>query len=233
MSAPRLALLAAGWLGLQAAALAGGSVFESRPVGPFTRIEHGGPADLVFTHGAHHAVVIEAEPALQSRIQVVVRDGVLAFDYGREPLETHAPLRFHVSAPTLDALSIAGSGDAALTRIQGPAFVLDARGSGNVRLEAIEADRLSIDHAGAGDVVAEGRCQDLEVSTTTSGDLDLNHLSCQHGRIRLAGSGDVGARISTRLEVDLSGSGDLTVIGHPSVSEHHDGVGELRLMADH
>ncbi|MCB1889704.1 MAG: DUF2807 domain-containing protein [Rhodocyclaceae bacterium] len=234
MPLPRalVALATAAWLvAVTPATAGGGAVFESRAVGAFDRIDLDGPADLVFTSGDRHAVVVEAEPALQARIRVRTAGGRLHFDYGAAPLQTRHALRFHVSAPRLDALSTRGSGDAHLGPMAPPAFTLAAEGSGDVHLEAIDTARLSIAHQGAGDLRVTGRCGRLAVAADESGELDLARLACDEASIHLDGSGDARAQVRERLDATLSGSGDLIVIGRPQVAARTLGVGELRFEA--
>lgn len=223
--------IAAGATVVPGATAAAGAVLESRPVGSFDRIRLEGPADLEFTPGDRHAVVIEAEPRIQTRISLRIEQGELRFDLGEGPLQTRSRLRFHVSAPRLDGLTTAGSGDALLHGTQGRHFTLAAGGSGDVVIEHLDARQLEIVHTGAGDVRMSGRCHTLAARSADSGNLALEALDCIQGRIRLQGSGDATAHVSRLLEAELAGSGDLTVIGRPTIRDRRTGVGELRLVS--
>ncbi len=227
------ALATAAWLGLAGPTGAGGgAVLESRATAAFDRIHLAGPADLVFTVGERHAVVVEAEPALQARIRIRTSGGELHFDYGPGRLQTRHPLRFHVSAPHLAGLTLDGNGDTRVGPLTAHAFSIAARGSGDVTLDAIDTRQLTIDHEGAGDLRVVGHCQRLTLAAADAGELDLSRLSCDQARLRLAGTGDVRTRVRDRLDATLTGSGDLIVIGRPSVTAQSLGIGELRLLSD-
>lgn len=219
-------------LGASAPILAADTVLEARRVAPFERIALDGPADLIFTQAARPALVIEAEPKLVGRIVATVINGELHFDYGPAPFVTRAPVRFHVSAPTLRALRARGSGDFHAGALRVDRLTVDAAGSGNVTIDTLDVRQLEVRQNGAGDIRAAGRADEIDLDSAQAGDVSLAGVRSRRATVHQSGSGDVALQVSGRLRVSLDGAGDVYVDGSPQVERHGGGSGELIVSED-
>lgn len=139
----------------------------------------------------------------------------------------------YVSAPSLTALSTAGSGDFyAETDLTGQSFVMQTAGSstsmlkrvvmtddfayklagsGEINADTIQAKTASFRIAGSGDVrVKLVNVDDTKLAIAGSGSGTLNFDQCGHAKVAISGSGDITlAGTLHSLDKDIAGSGDI------------------------
>jgi hypothetical protein len=178
-------------------------VVETRAVAPFDRIELQGGSDLHVQVNAPLGLSVRAPSAWARALVTEVRDGTL-YIYraeGAEPAQRSA---------------WGGSGNVEVTV---PALVeLHSSGSAEARLEGFTGGDLRIELSGSGDVRARGRVERLEASLSGSGDLQLADLTAREAFVRIPGSGEAVLRAEELAEVEITGSGDVSLRGRPAVS---------------
>jgi hypothetical protein len=106
-------------------------------------------------------------------------------------------------------------------------FTLESRG--DLEIAAYHQDHLTLRVEGQGDVKASGEAQDADLVVEGSGDADLGALKLQSVRVQIQGSGDARIAPAKAAAVDISGSGDVTLLSDPPKLETHvSGSGEVR-----
>ena len=180
---------------------------EHRSVAEFTRVQIDGSTDLVARAGAQPSLSLRGDDNLLQFVTTEVRDGVLYIGMQSGSYSFYRDLVVELSTPSLEALEIHGSADAELTGLSGPAFAVWVQGSGDVRA--------------AGDV------EQLRVSVSGSGDLDLGGLRSRQAQVEISGSGDVTVDVAEALSVDITGSGDVRYRGSPSTQARISGSGTV------
>lgn len=111
---------------------------------------------------------------------------------------------------------INGSGDIELSGVSGD-FSLKVNGSGTFEGENMRLNYCKISVMGSGDVELSGSANAVEITQSASGDVNLYNLRSQDVTARGSGSGDMVVMVSGNLKVKLSGSGDLTYKGEPTM----------------
>jgi hypothetical protein len=109
------------------------------------------------------------------------------------------------------ALSIAGSSDAKIAQLSGPADISIA-GSGNVKIANAAVPSMKIDVRGSGDVsVDQGQIGSLSASVAGSGDLRIK-ANVQDAALSTVGSGDIDvAKVAGSLSSSKTGSGSIRI----------------------
>ncbi|MEL7045138.1 MAG: DUF2807 domain-containing protein, partial [Pseudomonadota bacterium] len=126
-------------------------------------------------------------------------------------------VRFRVSMPSLERVTVRGSGSAYVKPFSLPdsstgtaEFILD--GSGDLRLYGFEGPEVELSVKGAGDLKAVNvEAGDIIAVVSGSGELYLREVKADRGMFTVTGSGDleVTERGYVReIEVDVVGSGD-------------------------
>ena len=129
--------------------------------------------------------------------------------------------------PGLRTLSLAGSGDIQVDRLEGEGDI-NIAGSGTTRITEIATDTLDISIAGSGDVEGRGTSRALDVSIAGSGSGKLQGLQVETADISIAGSGDLEFSSDGTVEASIVGSGDVTVTGSAKCDGRRMGSGKLR-----
>lgn len=199
---------------------AGPQTSRSFPVGNFAKLEVAGSYDVRVRTGGKPGVSVTGPANVIDQMVVEVkgdelkihpkRDGAFSrgIRFGR-----HAPVTVEVSAPSLSAATIAGSGDISIDRVTGAVFDGAIAGSGSLALSAIEVETLKLSIAGSGGVSGTGKAVTGDYSIAGSGDLDVSKVAHRDLDVSIAGSGDVRAQASGNADISIMGSGNVTVTG--------------------
>jgi Putative auto-transporter adhesin, head GIN domain len=95
----------------------------------------------------------------------------------------------------------------------------DLRGSSRLEIQGYKQDKLSLDLSGNGQVTAKGETKGLQLSMTGSGETDLSELKVGDADVNVDGSGAATLAPTGAAIVDISGSGDVTLLTRPSKLE--------------
>lgn len=130
----------------------------------------------------------------------------------------------------LGALRVAGSGG---LHLRGAALAdelaLSIAGSGDLVVDRVEARHVTATLGGSGSmVVSDGQSETVDVSIEGSGDVDLASMSALEVDAGVFGSGSAHVRCTDRIAARVDGSGDVVIYGDPlSRDERRDGSGSI------
>jgi putative autotransporter adhesin-like protein len=100
-----------------------------------------------------------------------------------------------VRVPTLDALTLSGSG--------------------NVVVSGIDAERLTVSLPGSGTLTGSGTARGLDVTVSGSGTVQFARLVANDARALVSGSGSIFVTATQTLDASVTGSGAIVYAGHP------------------
>ena len=168
---------------------------ETRAVPPFGSVELAGSNVVVVRVGSTRSVVVRGDDNLLRRVTTRVLAGRLVIGNVPGSFTTSSPMSVEVGVPSLDALSLSGSG------------VIAVRG--------IESRRLGVALPGSGVVRASGTVTRLDVTLSGSGDAQLSGLAAQDVHAIVSGSGRIIVNVARDLEASVPGSGAIVYTGNP------------------
>ena len=207
---------------------------ETRPVTPFTTISLSAPVKLELVQGDSESLSLEGEESALAEIETVVEDGTLKIR--TKPKMTfswsNSKIRAKVSARSIEALKISGSGDIAAAALRAGALKLSISGSGDIRIATLSATNLDVSVSGSGDVTLGGKAESINSSIAGSGDLRAAKLEVREAKVSVAGSGDVTVWATQSLAVRVAGSGDVKYYGDPAIQKNVAGSGSVRRMGN-
>lgn len=185
------------WLlpGQEASASAADIQSEDRAVPAFEAIQINGAMSVNFTVGPRRTVRVIAPAAVLSQIRTSVEHGRLIIET-EGSLRLSRPVRIEATGPSLDAVSIAGSGDVKVNGLAGKSVQLDIAGSGNI--------------------VAHGAVEHSRIHVAGSGNVDSSVLRTSELEVQLSGSGDIRAYATQSARVAMTGSGNIVIAGNPA-----------------
>jgi hypothetical protein len=187
---------------------------QERTVDEFHGVIASGSENVFVTQGPVQKLKIEAEAYVLEKLVTEVRDGVLYFKYPRY-FDYEGPVNVYVTMKAIDELKISGSGNIkGQSKITVSAMDLGISGSGNIVLE-LEADRINTGISGAGNVTLSGKTTDHKIKVSGSGDIRALDLATTNCTIGISGSGNARVNVSSKLDVRISGSGDVQYKGSP------------------
>src|SRR3954451_16924581 len=184
---------------------------EVRELPPFDSVELSGSNDVSIHVGSEQSVVVHADDNLLDRVATSVDGRRLVVGNergGGTVVTTETPLRVEVTMPTLDDVTLSGSG------------LIGAAG--------IDAEIFTVTISGSGVVNASGRTHALVVTLGGSGDAQLQDLAARDLRARMSGSGRILVNATEKIDASVSGTGSIVYTGDPEhVSSKVTGVGTV------
>lgn len=200
-------------------------------VAPFSEISTIGPQDLVITYGETQSITADGPAQSLDRLEVVVVDGELTIrpkdmpgfdDWGRFGSTT-----FRITIPRLERVSLAGSGDITVDRVEGERFEGAVAGPGDLSIATLDVDRADLSVNGAGTLDVAGSARQTRASIGGSGEVDGEHLTSATASVSIGGSGDVALRVDDRALISIAGSGNVDITGPATCSVSRMGSGAV------
>ena len=207
---------------------------ETRSVGAFTEISLGGSTHVVVKQGSPQSVVVEAGKEDLADFETEVQDSKLRLGFRQKPgssmftYKNHGPVTVYVTAPSLTALRVGGSGKLEINgSLEADALTLAVSGSGDLVVPQLKAGHLETTVSGSGSVTVSGTCPGNEIRISGSGKLRAHDLKTETSRARISGSGDAHVYASRTADGSISGSGSMYVAGGAQLSSNTHGSGRV------
>jgi len=238
--------------GMQVVVGSGKVTSEIRDVSNFSVVKLAGIGDVIVTQADTTSLRIEAEDNLIPYFDTSVQGDTLVIgikdQYFGFNLHPTKPVKFYVSTPKINAVTLAGSGNIITSDVKANGFKASLLGSGNITNDSLTASSVDINLAGSGNVSMGKVTADTISSTITgsgnitvagevtkqttkilgSGDYRASELQSQTATINVTGSGNSQVSVTDSLNVTILGSGDVTYSGTPTVNTSIAGSGRVR-----
>jgi len=213
----------------------GNVVTRDYDVAHFDEIVCALPATVNYTVADAYSCTVRVDSNLLEYIDIKVKDGELSLSQPK-PMKNGIYLGFNatefvidVTAPSLNAITLAGSGDInILSPMEAQHMEVTVAGSGDVAFkEDVDIQHLELSVAGSGDIMVDkGTIRKLEADIAGSGDI-VAHAEAQEVEATVMGSGDITTNVSGTLEYQVVGSGDIHYYGDAKVNGKVAGSGAL------
>lgn len=207
----------------------GVKVEKQRALAAFSKLRLDGPVDVKLSQGGSDQATVTADDNIEPLIETVVEGDTLVVRLKRDvSFTTRGALAVRLSARSLQAIAIEGSGDLRMDSFKGESLALTVNGSGDAYFGLVEVKDLSVTLSGSGDVRLAGRAEQQSWNLSGSGDVDARALAGKGAKVQSSGSGDLSLGVTEQLDAQLSGSGDLSYAGRPQLRQSVTGTGEIQ-----
>jgi len=209
----------------------GGTEIGTTDVNPgkFEGITLAGPDNIIFTTGSEYSIRAEGEAAILKQLRYKISDGQIKVGRENDNLwsGTSSTAIVYVSAPSLNSIKLAGSGDIEADRMNSESASVSVAGSGNINIADLQTTLLSAKIAGSGDVSFTGSAQSTKISIAGSGDISGKALKTENATIKITGSGNVILSSDGTVDVKVLGSGDVRIHGNATCKTKVAGSGDV------
>ena len=169
-----------------------------------TRLEIEAPADVVYTQAPGPAKITVTGPR-GAVDKVSVSHGSIDYDGS----DDGPRLQIVMTAPDIESFNL--DGDTRLT------------------VKSYDRDRLKLEMDGSADATVAGKARNVDASLSGSGKADLGQLIANDAHVEISGSGVASLSPKDSADIEITGSGDVTLYGHPArVHSEVTGSGEVR-----
>lgn len=205
-------------------------VTENRSISNFNSIAFAVPGNLFFTQDSVYKIEIQAQENITREIETYLVGSELKIrvsDHVR--LRSNEEIRINVSAPSITALLLSGSGNVHVLNSYRPANTrLTISGSGSMNIQDIVTNKVEVAVSGSGELlVMNGTASHEEVDISGSGQIDLLGMVARTARTKISGSGSVKLHVTDELHSTISGSGTVYYQGSPAVNTTISGSGKV------
>jgi hypothetical protein len=198
-----LSLAACHWLGVKGT---GEIKTEERQITDFSELHGDGSFDIEWRSGAP-SLTITTDENLLKYVQVDVHGSFLRLHLRERVLPTHG-LKVAVSSTQRTGCRLTGASEMVAHDLTGDSFAVKTTGAAEVKLDG-NVNQLLADMTGASELTARKlQTKTAEVSTTGAASADVS--------------------VSDALRVTITGAGDVTYHGNPTVQKRVVGAGEIR-----
>ncbi len=181
--------------------------------------------------GDSEGVLIETDENIAPLIETVVENEQLKIrSMPRSRSFKPTSLKITVHARAIERITVSGSGDVKVGKLQSPSLEVRISGSGDIHIAALDAGSLSVAIAGSGDFLAGGRANTVRLDIAGSGDVKAAALAARNVTLSIAGSGEAKVWATETLRVQIAGSGDVDYYGEAAVSQSVVGSGRVRKL---
>ncbi len=181
---------------------------EARKPGEFHAINITGTIGVDARIGPTTSVEVRGTTDRLKQVSTDVKNGVLVIGTKGELKNSH--LRVIITAPSLDALTVSGTGE--------------------LTVKGITSPRLDVSVPGTGQVTVAGTTTDLHLSIGGTGGVKAKELIAATASVTIAGTGQTVVHASRALDVTVSGTGAVEVYGKPEhVKKSISGTGAVSL----
>lgn len=209
----------------------GNIVSRDRSVGSFNSIDASGSVKVHLKQDASTSVRIETDDNLQQYVDVYTNGNTLVIKskngYNLNPTRN---IVVYTSAPVYKSIDVSGSGDILSDNTISGAEALDMQVSGSGKIDVqVSLPKVSADVSGSGDVFLKGTSKEFEGSISGSGSIKAFDLTTDDTKLDLSGAADAEVTANEKLDVHVSGSGDVKYKGNAkSVSQNISGSGSVK-----
>lgn len=207
---------------------------EGREVNGTKSVHLSVPGSLVVTLGSPASLRIDAEENLLAYLESRVVLGELQLDVRPNvSLRTTQSIRFELTVPSLQGLSISVPGSITAPALTAADFSLSSSSAGSIHLAGLEASTLATRISSSGSITVEsGAVVSQDVRISSSGSFVASGMQSARANVEISSSGSAFLWVTERLDAVLSSSGNVRYVGSPQVFAHLSSAGTVRPLSN-
>jgi hypothetical protein len=179
---------------------------QKRNVAPFTSISAEGAFTIEVTCQKDQSLEVEGDDNVLEFVTAEVSGNILRLKNTKN-YSTHEPVKFRISVPNLEGLSV--------------------NGAGRIDIKNMKNDKFEIDTNGAPTIVVSGDTKVIDVGANGAGKVDAHNLHASRGVVDTRGVARVDLDVSDQLDVTVQGPATVTYKGDPVVNKTIHGPGKV------
>ncbi|MDO5106157.1 head GIN domain-containing protein [Capnocytophaga sp.] len=195
----------------------GNIISKERSVGAYNQVINKSPFTLILSEGEVGKIRIETSDNLEPYILTSVQNDALIVEIksGVNYVTKHKVKIYAAVNQSLNKISLIGSGEVYLkNKLTVDTFDCYLNGSGDMQVN-LSANNLNLELMGSGDLNVMGTAHHLKAGLSGSGDIDAEKLKAKIADIQLDGSGDISVYAQEAVKARMTGSGDISIYGKP------------------
>ena len=179
---------------------------QKREIAPFTSISTEGAFTIEVVCQKDLSLEVEGDDNILPMVTSEVSGNVLRLS-NKGSYSTNDPVKFRISVPNLEGLTV--------------------NGAGNIAIKGIANDKFEIDADGAPTINVAGTTKLVDIHTNGAGKIDTNNLNAVRAVVDSNGAAQVELDVDEQLDVTVNGPSSVTYKGDPVVNKNVNGPGKV------
>jgi len=179
---------------------------QKRNVAAFTSILADGAFTIEVTCQKDQSLEVEGDDNVLAFVTSDVSGNILRIKNTKN-YSTSEPVKFRISVPNLEGLSV--------------------NGAGHIDIKNLNNDKFEIDTNGAPNIVVSGNTKVIDVGANGAGKIDAHNLHASRGVVDSKGVSRIDLDVADQLDATVSGPSTVTYKGDPVVNKTIHGPGKI------
>jgi hypothetical protein len=179
---------------------------QKREVASFTSISAEGAFTIEVTCQKPLSLEVEGDDNVLEYVTAEVGNNILRLR-NRKNYSTSEPVKFKISVPDIEGLSV--------------------NGAGRVEVKGINNEKFEIDSNGAATIVVSGNTKVIDVGANGAGQIDAQNLRASRGVVDSQGVTRIDLDVADQLDATVNGPSTVTYRGDPVVNKTVNGPGKV------
>ena len=179
---------------------------QKRQVASFSSISSEGAFTIEVTCQKDQSLEVEGDDNVLEYVATDVGSNILRLKNTKN-YSTSEPVKFKISVPNLEGLSV--------------------NGAGHVDVKGLNNDKFEIDTNGAATIVVSGNTKLIDVGANGAGKVDAENLHAARGVVDSRGVVRVDLDVANQLDVTIQGPSTVTYKGDPVINKTIHGPGKV------
>jgi hypothetical protein len=205
----------------------GNVINQTKSVQGVNQVSLEGIGTVVLHQGNQESLTIEAEDNIIPHIQSNVNGNKLSLSYDTSTPNPTKTVKFYLTVKDLSSISISGAVKVETNSFKTQSLVISTNGYGEGNMAGLNISNLTVNISGAGKMTMAGTAADQTITISGGGDYQARDLKSQTTTITINGAGKGTLNVSNILNAIINGSGDISYIGNPQVSQQINGMGRV------
>ena len=184
----------------------GKRVMEKRNVTPFTAISTEGSFRIEVTCQKDPGLEVEGDDNVLAVVTSEVSNNVLRLRNTKN-YSSSEPVRFRISVPNLEGLSVSGAG--------------------SIEIKGLNNEKFEIDSSGAPTINVAGKTKLIDIDSSGAGKIDTHNLHAARAVVDSKGVAQIDLDVTDQLDVTISGPSSVYYKGDPKVNKTINGPGKV------
>jgi hypothetical protein len=201
---------------------------QNKSIQGVNQVSLDGIGTLILKQGNQESLTIEAEDNIIPHIQSNVNGNKLSLSYDYNMPAPTKTVKFYLTVKDLSSISISGAVKFETSDFKTQSLVISTSGYSEGSMSGLIINKLTVIISGAGKMNMAGTATDQTITISGGGDYQAKDLKSQNTTITINGAGEGTLNVSNILNVVIDGSGDISYIGNPQVSQQINGTGTVK-----
>ena len=188
----------------------GKRVMQKREISPFTSISTEGAFEIEVTCQKDASLEVEGDDNVLEFVTAEVRGKELRLK-NTKSYSTSEPVRFKITVPNLEGLSVSGAG--------------------RIDVKNMKNEKFEIDSNGAPNIIVSGSTNTVDIDSNGAGKIDTHNLRAARPVVDRKGVSRIDLDVVNQLDVTVSGPSSVFYRGDPVVNKTINGPGKVEKRA--